>query len=209
MVFKDKAALINALVGPDDVVLDVGFWGQGVDHRQDNWVHGILKRRAKDVYGVDTEYDDSAVSPRDHYQKTFAENTRFPVAFDVVFCGDVIEHLPNPGLFLESCKSMLAPGGKIVITTPNCFNLFNMFEKISKQEPTVNSDHVAYYNAKTLRCLLQKSGFSMSDPEYLYSLGLTHKESWKKKLQNGLYAFVGKFTDKFMETLVVSARKME
>jgi SAM-dependent methyltransferase len=206
MVFKNKKQLINRLISPEDVVLDVGFWGQGVDHHQPNWPHGLLKARAKDVYGVDTEFDEGAVSPRDHYQKTTAEKADFQVKFDVIFCGDVIEHLPNPGLFLDACKSMLSQGGRIILTTPNCFNLFNMFEKLGKREPTVNYDHVAYYNSKTLARLLEKMGYSSSGVDYLYSLETTHKESWKKKAQNVLYGFLALFTDKFIETLVVTAR---
>ncbi len=206
MTFKNKQELIFRLVTPEDVVLDVGFWGQGVDYHQPNWPHGLLKARAKNVYGVDTEFDERAVSPSNHYQKTTAEKADFPVKFDVIFCGDVIEHLSNPGLFLESCKRMLTPKGKIIITTPNCFNLFNIVEKLSKSEPTVNADHVAYYNSKTLRRLLQKNGFVAVGEDYLYSLELQHKESWKKKIQNGVYLFLGIFTDKFMETLVVSAQ---
>lgn len=206
MTFKNKKELIAQLITSEDVVLDVGFWGQGVDHRQSNWVHGLIKARAKDVYGVDTEFDEDAVMPRDHYQKATAEHSHFDTRFDIIFCGDVIEHLPNPGTFLEACKGMLSPRGKIILTTPNCFNLFNLFEKLSKVEPTVNHDHVAYYNSKTLNRLLEKVGYESVDVSYLYTLETRHQESWKKKVQNALYRLLSFFTEKFMETLVVTAQ---
>jgi 2-polyprenyl-3-methyl-5-hydroxy-6-metoxy-1,4-benzoquinol methylase len=39
--------------------------------------------------------------------------------FDVVTASHVIEHLPDPEAFLFQCRSLLRPGGKIVIKTPN------------------------------------------------------------------------------------------
>jgi|SRR4029453_16160333 2-polyprenyl-3-methyl-5-hydroxy-6-metoxy-1,4-benzoquinol methylase len=39
--------------------------------------------------------------------------------FDTVAALAVIEHLPNPSGFLSHMKSLLRPGGRIVLTTPN------------------------------------------------------------------------------------------
>jgi len=39
--------------------------------------------------------------------------------FDVVTASHVIEHLPDPEAFLSHCRSLLRPGGKIVVKTPN------------------------------------------------------------------------------------------
>jgi 2-polyprenyl-3-methyl-5-hydroxy-6-metoxy-1,4-benzoquinol methylase len=39
--------------------------------------------------------------------------------FDVVTASHVIEHLPDPEAFLSQCRSLLRPGGKIVVKTPN------------------------------------------------------------------------------------------
>lgn len=206
MTFRTKADLVRALISSDHVVLDVGFWGQGtsVDHPQ--WVHALLKKQAKDVYGVDLVFDETRVKPLDHYQKTTAEQASFSVLFDVIFAGDLIEHLSNPGLFLERCKNLLKPGGSLILTTPNCFNLFNLAEKMTKYEPTVNADHTCYFNSKTLKVLLAKNGFEVERVDYLYQLDIEFKRSWKKKFLDLLYAFFGRFTDKYMETLVIVAR---
>ena len=132
-------------------------------------------------------------------------NLLFVIFSFQVFAGDVIEHLSNPGLFLDACKNNLKPGGRVIITTPNCFNLFNLAEKITKYEPTVNSDHTFYFNTKTLKKLLEKNGWKISDASYLYTLDLKHKESWKKKILNIIYKIFSLFTNKFIETMVVIA----
>ncbi|MDD4332939.1 MAG: class I SAM-dependent methyltransferase [Patescibacteria group bacterium] len=208
-IFQNKQELIDTLVGPDDVVLDVGFWGQGLTIDKKNWVHSLLLKRARKVYGIDLYFDLNKLANKENYSRQNAENFGFSFGFDVIFAGDLIEHLSNPGLFLDSCRKNLKDNGKLIITTPNCFGLFNLAEKISKYEPTVNSDHTCYFNLKTIKQLLKKNNFEVSEYYYLYSLGLDYKESWKKKILNLFYYFFSKFTSKFIDTLVIVARKKD
>ena len=204
-MYYDKKELIAKQVNTSDRVLDVGFLGQGIQEGDEYWPHTLLKKQAKEVYGVDLELTEQYAHDA-HYQAASAEAFSFPITFDLIFAGDLIEHLSNPGLFLECCKKSLAPGGRLLITTPNTFNLFNMTEKITKREPTVNADHTCYFNRKTLRTLLEKNGMEIVEVSFLYSLGYTYTESWKKKFLNALYWVTSKCTDKFIETLVVVAK---
>lgn len=207
MVYLNKEQLIKAVVKKNtDVVLDVGFWGQGVSIKDKNWPHRLLLNKAQAVYGLDLDYDSTQLSNPEHYSRQNAENFSFPVKFDIIFAGDLIEHLSNPGLFLESCRRNLKSTGWLVITTPNCFNLFNLAEKLTKLEPTTNSDHACYFNAKTLNTLLKKNHFLIKEVSYLYTLELAYKESVKKKFLNIIYKILSKFTPKFIETLVVIAQ---
>ena len=206
MVYHDKTELIQKTVQKTDVVLDVGFYGQGVLETDPNWVHGILKKQAAEVWGVDLEFG-VLPGPAAQYLKASAENFDFPVKFDVIFAGDLIEHLSNPGLFLDSCYRNLKDDGRLILTTPNCFNLYNLAEKLSKFEPTVNSDHTCYFNTKTLKKLLAKNKWATESADFLYTLEVNYAESWKKKFLNFLYSCLAKGTPKFLETIVVVARK--
>jgi 2-polyprenyl-3-methyl-5-hydroxy-6-metoxy-1,4-benzoquinol methylase len=206
-IFANKAALVAALVRPEDRVLDVGFWGQGVSAKDANWPHRLLLDRAREVWGLDLDYDDAALPQgASRYRRASAES--FDLGgekFDLIFAGDLIEHLPNPGLFLGASAAHLAPNGRLVITTPSAFNLFNLLEKVSKREPTTNPDHTCYFNQKTLRQLFAKCGWRVDEVRFVYTLGVKHRESWKKKAQNLLYRALSHFTDKFDETVVVVA----
>lgn len=206
-IYKSKEKLIKSLVTKNDTVLDVGFWGQGLKIESSNWTHRFLIEQAREVYGLDTDYDPEKIKNIERYKKGNAENFTFDIKFDVIFAGDLIEHLSNPGLFLQSCANNLKEGGRIIITTPSCFNLFNLAEKLTKEEPTVNSDHACYFNCKTLQTLLRKNYFRVVETIFLYSLGMNYKESYKKKILNLIYFILSKFTAKFMETLVVVAQK--
>ncbi|MBK5927520.1 bifunctional 2-polyprenyl-6-hydroxyphenol methylase/3-demethylubiquinol 3-O-methyltransferase UbiG [Rhodobaculum claviforme] len=39
--------------------------------------------------------------------------------FDVVLCMEVIEHVPDPAVFLAACRDLLRPGGLMIVSTVN------------------------------------------------------------------------------------------
>ena len=45
-----------------------------------------------------------------------------PGSFDVVLCGDVVEHLRDPIATLARLRPLLRPGGRVVLSTPNIAN---------------------------------------------------------------------------------------
>jgi 2-polyprenyl-3-methyl-5-hydroxy-6-metoxy-1,4-benzoquinol methylase len=208
-VYSTKRALIAGLIGPGDAVLDVGFWGQGVPKNDPDWAHAMLLARAKDVWGIDLEYDDSEVSDTRKYQKASAENFAFDRTFDVIFAADVIEHLSNPGLFLRSCAQNLKKSGRLIITTPNCYNLFSMASKMTHTEPIENKDHTCYFNHRLLWQLLKKNGWKVVEAGYVYATDVKYRENYKKKFLNLVYRLLSLFTPKFIETIVVVAQKAE
>ena len=45
--------------------------------------------------------------------------------FDVVVAQEIIEHLENPRHFLRQCVALLAPGGLLLLTTPNIEDVYS------------------------------------------------------------------------------------
>ncbi len=85
-------------------------------------------------YGLDACCGRLFQNPRDNalsrgYQKIIlAEGSNIPVAdesFDIVFAGEIIEHIIECRLFLREIRRVLAPGGIIALTTPNLVSLAN------------------------------------------------------------------------------------
>ncbi len=208
-VLKNKKELIKTFISKDKIVLDVGFYGQGITKDDSNWPHNIIIENAKDVYGIDLDFDTNTFPDKTHYKKMSAEDFSFEdIKFDVIFVGDVIEHLSNVGLFLDCVKRLLKDQGVLIVSTPNCFNLWNMISKITNYEPSVNNDHTCYFNEKTIKQLFVKNNLEIEEILYLYTLGTHYKESWKKKIQNLIYWLFSKFTTKFLEPMVVIARNI-
>lgn len=204
MLYRNKKELVDALgITPETRVLDVGFVGQAVTNVDSQWPHALLKAKTTHLYGLDLEFDTTEYPPP-HYLEASAESFAFPEPFDLIFAGDLIEHLSNPGLFLDSCRRALKSGGRLVITTPNAFNFFTLIEKITHEEPNVNKDHTLYFNPRVMAVLFEKNGLHSYTFDYIYTLGTLWDGGIKRKLLAAAYAVLSRLTPKFSETMVAT-----
>jgi len=83
----------------------------------------LQKTGAANVIGVDVS-ESTCVHVRNKYgldaKPGTAEQIPLPDnSIDVVVSFETIEHVPDPGRFLDECVRVLAPGGMLVISTPN------------------------------------------------------------------------------------------
>jgi hypothetical protein len=74
---------------------------------------------------------------------------------DVVVAGEVIEHLDDAGAFLDGLHALLAPNGRLVVTTPNATGLVNAFASLVNYEVN-HPDHVVMYTCQTLDAMLRR-----------------------------------------------------
>ena len=108
-------------------VLDVGCAGHAARIGQPNWLHGRIADVASEAIGIDIDKEGVDAMNRAGYRALVASTEEAHVvlreagAFDVVIAADVIEHLPSPQSLLSLAASVLVPGGRLVVTTPNPF----------------------------------------------------------------------------------------
>jgi SAM-dependent methyltransferase len=113
-VFLDAYRAHRAQLGRSLDVLDVGcgemaVLGEGVD--------------AEDRYfGMDVKQDITA--PLERYASLDLDRQELASAwpgqqFDVIFCGEVIEHVFSPDRLLQQLASVARPGSLIIVSTPN------------------------------------------------------------------------------------------
>ena len=86
--------------------------------------------------------------------------------FDVVFAGEVIEHLVDTTSFLRDIHRVLRPAGCAIITTPNLASfenrmrlLFGVFPAWVEYKLEGGQGHVRSYTPATLRMHLHETGF--------------------------------------------------
>lgn len=86
--------------------------------------------------------------------------------FDVITLQDVFDHMRNPLEALEKCRKMLRPGGMIVIKV---HNISCLYAKVTGAGfyALVPPFHLFYYDPKTLRQVLGKSGFKVVDSRFI------------------------------------------
>lgn len=88
------------------------------------------------------------------------EELKYPEGwFDVIVLTDTLEHLFHPRDTLESLRHILAPNGILVMVTPDVGGLTSRLLGIRWWG--IQEAHLGYFNRKSLRSLLERSGFSI------------------------------------------------
>ncbi len=78
--------------------------------------------------------------------------------FDLVWAGEVIEHVADTGAWLSEVRRVLAPGGELVLSTPNHTRPALLVRGIAAFSPPLG-DHLHLYNRISLAQLLAEFGF--------------------------------------------------
>ena len=103
-------------------------------------------------------------------------------SFDVVIAGEVIEHVPHPDLMLSEIRRVLAPSGRLVLSTPNIVGWANrilvplgiqpLFTETSSEvhlgrrwrvlgQGNQVQGHLKVFSHRALREILARTGFAI------------------------------------------------
>lgn len=95
--------------------------------------------------------------------------------YDVITLWDVIEHLCNPLDTLSVIYRLLKPDGILAVSTPNVYGIST---RLAGKRSSIFStkDHLFYFSARTLRRLIEKTGFKvikiMTETIYIRNIAL-------------------------------------
>lgn len=146
-------------------VLDIGS-GEG-KHSD------MLQGNGKNVTSIDFGYSVYFEKRRDSHTCVFGDyyTYDFKTKFDAIWASHVLEHQPNPNLFLKKIHSDLKEGGVLAITVPPL-----------KHE--IVGGHVTLWNAGLIVYQLVMAGFNCNDisiKSYGYNISVILK---KKSIKN-------------------------
>lgn len=131
---------------------------------------GIVKAAAQ-VLGVDREPGDGIIG-FDLDDVNQQDLPSFgPIGPEIIICGELLEHLSNPGHFLARLRRQFA-GVPVIITVPNAFTEAGRHHMLKGVE-CVNADHVAWYSPKTLSVLLERAGYAVGGLFFYGGIGPT------------------------------------
>lgn len=131
-------------------------------------------------------------------------------SFDIVFAGEVIEHIIEIDNFLLEVRRCLKKDGLFVITTPNLARFIDRIRFIFGLPPKQNIPmhrylkyHVTPFTLSSLRTCLRRCGFRMDTftSNYVYLDPTGRKELKSKLIANLIPSFGG--------TLIVAARRLD
>jgi SAM-dependent methyltransferase len=149
-------------------VIHVGFVDMGcaqLNTTSGVWLHEHLARTARELVGIDLDTTGVAAAQAAGYEAyaidacdTTAVGDAGIAPADVVVAGEVIEHLDDPGSFLQGMHHLVAPGGVLVVTTPNASGLVNSLALLGNFEVN-HPDHVMMFTCRTLDAMLTRHGW--------------------------------------------------
>jgi len=172
-------------------------------------LHAQLRRICRDIVGVD--YDTATV--QELRQRGFTDIlygdvqqlAAVPLAqtFDIILCGDLIEHLSQPGSMLEGIKSFMEQDSELIVSTPNAFGLLH-FARYAGNVFREGNEHVLSFTVFTLHNLLRRHGFCVREA---YTCYCTPPSTGRTRFLYALGEPVFQLAPKFGGTLLFVVRR--
>ncbi len=147
-------------------------------------LHFDLLNIASELWGCDADQDGIDYLTGKGMKNLFRadleklDEVKIEEKFDVIIAGEMIEHLSNPGLFLQGIKCFMSEETNLVITTVNAycgmrFFYYGLRGRGGQLEP-VHPDHVYYFSYSTLNHLIERENFKATNFLF-YDLGKEHR----------------------------------
>lgn len=154
-------------------ILDIG----SIQHdiilsKSKNWLFAFLNKHGHSVLGIDFLEEEVKKAQNKGYNIIYgnAQTINLNRKFEVIVAANIIEHLSNPGIFLENMKKHLTPKGRLIISTNNNSGFDCFYDSLILGFIPNNPEHTCWYDFVTLKELTQRGGLSIE--EVIYSKGL-------------------------------------
>lgn len=153
-------ALVTATIRAGERVLEIGpSTGYITEH--------LVRNLGCSVVAVETSAAAAAVTRSRVEVEVIVPPAELPPryrgTFDVLLCADVIEHVADPAVFLETLLPYLRPGGRLVLSVPNVAHWSVRLRLLGGRfdyEPTglLAADHLRFFTRRSLQALLEAVG---------------------------------------------------
>jgi hypothetical protein len=115
---------------------------------------------AESCAGIDLEARPGTIAVDLDNEQNHHRLWRYRGTVNFILCGEILEHLSNPGNVLFVLREFQCP---VLITVPNAFCDVGRAHLAVDRRENVNRDHVAYYSYWTLRRLVERYRFEVAD----------------------------------------------
>ncbi len=135
----------------------------GFSFKDDSTLRRIKERGYSNIWRLDPQTDLALPDPLaniESFQANFTEAqakniVRKRGAADVFIARHVLEHAHDSQSFLKACRTMVKPGGFVIIETPDCTKALGTFDYTMVWE-----EHNFYFTPLTLRTTLSQNGIA-------------------------------------------------
>jgi 2-polyprenyl-3-methyl-5-hydroxy-6-metoxy-1,4-benzoquinol methylase len=139
-------------------------------------MHQKLAEISSELYGIDTDLDGIIFLRNQGFDNLIVGDVcnadKIPelqgIHFDVIVASEIIEHLMNPGLFLNAVKNVMIQNyTELIVTVPNAYRVSTLFQLLRGVE-FVHPDHNYWFSYTTIKNLLKKAQLEINET-YVYS----------------------------------------
>ena len=145
-----------------------------------------------------------------------------PGTFNTILFCEIIEHLVAPDRTLSTIVDLLAPGGLLLVTTPNLASLGNRIRLLRGKTPSLNPapgaavkapgslaafDHLRVCTADEWTALLESLGLQVTRIEGATSAARTRASSMRRRLSVSLNILLEQLPGRLWQTTIIAARK--
>jgi len=134
----------------------------------------LLKRKGGIVIGIEMDEDLAALATPlcDRMiigdVETLDLDVDVPETFDVILCGDVLEHLKDPGAVLRKLRRRLGPEGYLVVSLPNVAHASVRLSLLAGEftyvrEGLLDATHLRFFTLASMVELFNRCGFEIRD----------------------------------------------
>ncbi|MBW3569322.1 class I SAM-dependent methyltransferase [Candidatus Parcubacteria bacterium] len=197
------------MIPPGSSVMDIGC-SSGV------FGEALIKQKKCTVDGIEID-DDDIKEARKKLRKVYKINVETDSLdvddkYDVVFMGDVIEHLARPIEALKKIRSLLKPDGVLIFSMPNITHMSVRLMILKGnieygRTGLLDETHLHFYNKEEVYRVLNAAGYKITKFDYvvrdvpldvaaeeLSEVGLKPTKEFRKLLQSlnaAAYQFIG------------------
>ena len=174
-----KGRLLDVGCGIGTISLELqkrGFEVYGIDFSS----VAVEKARSKGINAVECDVDEAGFPFEDKH-------------FDVVWGGDVVEHVFDPIFFLEETARVVKPTGKVLLSVPNGINLISRtYTFITGKSPQSGvyrrlgqCKHHTLFSLELLEYMLNKAGLSKYHISSILRMPKSNKKRYSKSRMLG------------------------
>lgn len=211
---NSSQAIAIELIGENKQILEIGT--------ATGYVSKILKDRGNIVTGI--EIDPEAASIAGQYcnrmiigdiEQLNLDELLPPALFDVIVCGDVLEHLKKPETILKKLRKFLKPDGYIVVSLPNFFHAdiqINLLKGDFHYTPSglLDETHLRFFGLKNIYSLFSECGYQIRDLKTtILPAGTTELKTDTSKMPPALLRFFQSLPDATVYQYVFTAHPSE
>ncbi len=188
--YSNRTDFVCSFSRKKDDVLDIGCAQKTIIKGRRCYMHEFLAKAAKNCVGIDTNVDE--VEEMNNMGFNIMTRSVYDLdirrRFDVIYAGQVIEHLSNLDKFFETVRNHLKPNGIFVCDVPNTgYETIRLPLPLSRGHYPLyrNGGHVYTFNPYVLMQLLIRQNFEILE------IGMIQKHCVEKILPRRFWRWIG------------------